>query len=647
MVLLGITALFPSWFDNRDIIYKEVTRRFISHEKVLAMEKAEWKENNDQFIAVSIEQSNRQRSQRLGIAYEDYKKEIDDFNLLNEQLMNAIKRNDIALIDKISQQFRPEQLNSNYLINVIQNENVDAFSVLYENSSACNVKESLAVKETVKDKVISHFFDPSSTERTVYYRILQGSNDDLLRAWFKADCLYDVAQYVDNKSKFEFLNELFKALVKKGTSNRVLSLEGLNDYNYLVHLAIHQNLINKKEKVAQTIFQEAYSDLTKNQKALSLNFLLAENSNRDSSDIFLHALRRGQLLFAKTVLEYDKEYIKRNNLTANIYKTIIAKKFPDRETVELLTHGYLNFHNSGVDMSGALVFAVENGTFRTVNLLLHNDSELTFNELPVTNWRKFDRAIRDKSLNEFKLLLDRGLDFNKFDFKGLDQLARAMNEGNVELVDFLLLNAKIDPVIEYRGKTILDMKIGGDVDTQASILAQLKKHGAHDDYFKIVRERTGVAEDPNCSVGEQLGLESYADNRVLFVITNSSIRKIGLQNHAELMDYCDASLTYCTSEKGQSIDDCVTSIPVCPDNVTIDPNTIKPAEICCPNEIRNIYVAARCSGLDAYSSTFYLSGQGLHETYSIPTFLTGTKEYQEFHKAKNQITVPLKNENNN
>ena len=612
IITLGFTAIFPGWYDNRKIIYNEISHRFMPNEEIILREKAA----------------------RAGIPYKEYKQKITAeaqakalLAKLNLDLDNALAVNDPELIKVAVNNFSSEQISSKQLISVIKNGNLIAFTGLYKKSPSCHVEKQLKSVDIAKLKKVKH--DVNLFEKTTYRALLDSDHDELLRAWYEMGCGQVVASQVNEKSNDEFLNGLVKDLVIRKTPNKVLALKGLDEFEYLSTQVIWQSLKKGWDETAQSLFEGIYEndDLTLH----AINFADVKHDSGAKDDMVLYALRHEHLLFAKSVLDYDLDYIKRNNLSAEVYKTIVAKPFPFRATVQLLSDGLLDLEATKIDTKAALLSSVEAGVFETVVLLLKHDTTITLENLTVKSWGKFDRSIRHKSLEMFSFLLERGLDFDEFDYKGVDQLSNAMLQGDEALVQFLLVTAGINPAIEFRGKTILDNEIGGDTDTQARIKALLTQHGAHDDYFRLVRDRTGVEENLNCSVGQQLGEHSYASEELIDFFGRAFESKEKITK----INICEAALIGCTGKNGHSIDDCLGgTIPVCVNDNSINVSTMKPADICCPSDIKETYVEAKCSGLDTINAAITLRGKGFTEAYTIPRFLTHTKEYQDFSKAK-------------
>ena len=116
------------------------------------------------------------------------------------------------------------------------------------------------------------------------------------------------------------------------------------------------------------------------------------------------------------------------------------------------------------------------------------------------------------------------------------------------------------------------------------------------------------------------------------------------QENVSQINMCEAALIGCTGRNGHSLDDCLGgTIPVCIDDAQVNVSAIKPANMCCPSGIKETYVEARCSGLDAISSAFTLRGNGFHESYTVPSFLTYTKEYLELSKSRSKAKEDAKN----
>ncbi len=623
MVVLCITALFPGWYDNRGIIFNEVSQRFMSNDEVIMREKAS----------------------RADVPYQEYKEKAEAkkkakalLAKLNAGLDQAIAANDSAAINRAVAKFSAEQIKPNNVVSLIESSNITAFTALYQQSLACNTDyQRDLVKTQMKNKTATDY-RVSQFETKVSRAVLANSNDALMLAWYEMKCWRSATELAN---KHDYLKALAHKLVVRNKPNRVLALKNAEDFDYLLTQVLWQSLNKRNDAAAQSLFEKAYVEDTKKKPIVSF-VDVKKGRGGISSDLVFYALKNNHLLFAESVLQYDPEYIKRNNLSWNIYNDIVAKRFPERKTVQLLSNGLLDLESVKIDVNSELTTAIENGITESVLLLLNHDAKATLKNLPVTDWENFRRSSANLPLQTQRFLFERGLDYGVFAYQGVDQLANAMSKGDEALVEFYLAEAGVKPAIEYRGKTILDAAIGGDTKTQQRILALLTEYGAHDDYFKLIREITGVEYDPNCSVGQPLEPSRYASNKLV-----EQLKAAESQQPLTPMNFYEAAIVHCVSDNGHDLDSCIVSIRACSDSSAATPRAqMKSSDLCCPSHVKRTYTQARCSGMDVASAAVTLRGTGFTEAYTIPLFFTYTKEYKELQESQQKTSKEseIKNE---
>jgi len=202
----------------------------------------------------------------------------------------------------------------------------------------------------------------------------------------------------------------------------------------------------------------------------------------------------------------------------------------------------------------------------------------------------------------------------------------------VDIVE-LLLESDVKPDRLYRGKSILDTQTSQKTENSQKIRDLLIAKGAHNNLGKLVRKETGVKYNPQCKIGEA-SVRQYATKPEYLSVINEGLEK-GL--NADNYGLCHVGLLLCTKSQENSLDDCFESAPACTtSNGATRFSKDNPAtNLCCPQEAKSRYNEMRCSGLGVIAASFALRDMGFPTTYTIPTFMVNTPEYQK-HIAENE-----------
>lgn len=308
IVLLAFTAIMPNWFDDSDVIHKQLLHRFTSGAE-LAM---------------------RERAKQKGIPYKEYKQKTEADRAsrallasqnvkLNVELDVAILKNDLNAISTAANRLSIGEIGPDRLLASIENGNTIIFKALYRNSILCNKPQTWPVG-------IYQF------EKDVYKAVIQARNVEVLHAWYGMGC---------HNNKRELPIRIGKDLVTLNKSRNIFVLAEFEDYLLFVKQVIWESLKRDQDANAQIVFEHAISTLDK--KNPEVTFLSRKQFDKAlygrpnfeiSDDLFIYALARRHLLFAQSVLDYDPNYIKRNSLLFHARDEVCYTNFPKEHVVK-------------------------------------------------------------------------------------------------------------------------------------------------------------------------------------------------------------------------------------------------------------------------------------------------------------------------
>ena len=314
IVLLGFTAIMPNWFRDRDVIYEQLANRFSSTEELIL----------------------REHAKRKGIPYKQYKQQLEADRARNEllalqnaklnvQLDAALASHDLEAVSTAANNLSIGEIGSERLLLAIKSENATIFKALYRNSLLCNLPQHWPVS-------ILPF------KKDVYNAVIRAQNVEIFHAWYEMGC--HIGRYENRKA---LRQSMAIDLIKLNKTRNIFVLAEFDEYLDLVSEIIWQNLKRKQDANAQAIFEQAFSTLDKknpevtflNRKEYSKDYYIYGKPNfKSSDDLFIYALEQRYLLFAKSVLEHDPNYITRNGLQYHARDKVCYTNFPEAHVVK-------------------------------------------------------------------------------------------------------------------------------------------------------------------------------------------------------------------------------------------------------------------------------------------------------------------------
>jgi hypothetical protein len=588
IVVLAITAIFPSWYDNRGIVVDEITAKFMSTDDLVI----------------------RENARRQNRPYKEFRAEVlqkrkikEDQQALVANLKEAIREQDQQRLLALLSSSLKRDLPLDLYVQVIEQNYIEGFAAINQAGVACTT-----LPAQFKDDAI--MFSAINRIHAKTLNAVLRSNAAIFAKWMELDC-YKVHSNIEQR------------LIGNSQFTEWLNRISLEDKDAVFWQAIlSKSIATNNDEVSKRLIGEGVALSNESLLAVNNRLLLASKK----VDAFTSLIQRQKIELAAGILQKHPGYIFDNNLDQEVFDAIktgrqlrsIYKAFPS----SLLRLDALQF--KPVD---ELEQAVLKGNLARIIWLLELAPSLNFSLLESTDldYAKLDRSLQFESVEHLPLLLERSLDLKKFEYKGLDQVANAARRGNIELVKRILeKGVKLDTL--YRGKSILSSLPPSDLPSYQDIKTLLISKGAHDDLGKLVRHTSGVKYDPTCKIG-QPSIQQYATKPEYLSVINGMFDQ-GLT--ANSFEICHISLLLCTKNQVNSLDDCFESAPVCiGDDTEAAVSKDKYAQgLCCPSAAKLRYNEMRCSGLGVVAASTMLRGMGFPETYTLPTFMLNTPEYQ-------------------
>jgi hypothetical protein len=592
MVLLGFTALFPGWFDNRHIITDEITSRFMSADDQILREKAQlkgvdFKEYKSKVLAQRVV-----AKQKSGLLAQLTKAQEDGDNTLLKKTLSVMQRDDVP---------------STIFAKAIENENLGALVAMSEVGFKCTLSGPTETLSKANDPRFDH--GQWQTLRMFY----QSNSPEVFAEWVALGCYQDQSQFIRN-------------MLAKNKQSLFGGVPMNNNSAPFWKEVFWQSVLSKNEGYALSLIDAGVGQIKSSDE-----FALFEgpiNSDKQA-DILLKSIDLKLAKVVEGILAVDKNYIRRNNISKHVLRALTSRG--RILTIDTFTEGILDESVLKDEIPTYFAKAVEKGDVGMLRLLLSLDATLSLKSFDAANLANLDRTLSGAEVIHFPLLVENELKPNEFKYKGLDQLSQAMYLGDVALVDMILAMG-VNPKKLYRGRSILDASMGGERRQQEQIKASLVNAGATQNLGALVRQETGVEYESSCLIGKR-SVSSFQSSEYY-----QPIKKMMTERKKDSIDayqVCELALLICTQNYKTGLDDCFESIPSCPQRVEDNGFHVKtiPSPICCPKVAKTRYNEMRCSGLDVISSSLMLRKMGFSESYSIPTFFLNTREYHE-HSAK-------------
>ncbi len=590
IIVLGFTALFPGWYDNRQIIFDEVSSRFMSPDDIAIREDARRKNTPFKEHKADVVERRLAKQRRLDLQ--------NSFNA-------ALDGGDNQRLKETLSQMEKRDVPSNIYARAIRQNNIGALSIIANAGIPCrydggsNVFASTKGAENVR-------VSQSLTLSAIY----ESSNPDVVAKWVALGCYSGQPYFAKNIVAKETLHLFDKVPKTKSTAKLWQDL-------------LWESVVAKNQDQAVDLIQGGVGLIESDRE-----FSLGERgqASNDRQDIFLVSLSLSLPKVAANILVQDPGYVRRRGLSKSVLNSLQARR---RAHVPIDMFLNAEFDKNALQelMPEYWESAISAGDIGMMRLLLTLEPTLSFDAHNASDLANLDRALRSRDSVHLPLLIERKLDFNAFDYKGLDQLQQAMFAGDPALVDSLL-QAGIDPRAVYRGRSILSSQVGGDSAQQDKIKAALVKHGATTDLAALVRLKTGVQHDQRCRAGKRSDIDFQSPE--YYRPLKEQLREI---NKKTLSAYraCEVSLLVCTKSQEFGLDDCFESLPSCPKRVEDNGFSLGtlPSPVCCPDAAKKRYNEMRCAGLGVLAASMTLSELPFTKYYSVPVFFINTKEYKQ------------------
>lgn len=584
IVLLGFTALFPGWFDNRQVVMDEITARFMSVD--------------DQVL--------RQQARDKQIDFKAYKAQVLALRAtqkrkaeLREMLAAAHKSGDNVALKNTLVQMQRNDVPSRLFVSAIENENIGALTAMSEAGYKCILDDASASNGNVNR------YNNSSVSSAFY----KSNNADVFSEWVGLGCYQGQVYFIKN-----LLKQNKQALFANVAINNTTELFWSD--------VLWESVLLKMDSYAASLIDKGVGRTDRSELFATLKGL---NISSTFDDILLESINLRLALVSERILSVDKNYIRRNELSKSVLQMLLNRH--QRNMIEIFQVNVLNLSELAEVIPKHLVTSVNKGDVNMIRLLLSLDSTLSMSSFEAHNLTALNRALRGSEVIHFPQLVDRGLNFKAFKYQGLDQLSQALSLGDEILVSKILAMG-VNPKRLYRGRSILATPIGGDLTKQKAINTSMINAGATNDLGELVRHETGVKYAPNCSIGKHAEI-TFQTPKYYQPIT-ALLRK---QKTETLTSYqvCEVALLICTKNAETVLDDCFESVPVCPQRVEDKGFHVKgiPSPVCCPSEAKKRYNEMRCSGLGIAASVSTLSRMGFSETYGIPAFFHYILKHEE------------------
>jgi hypothetical protein len=593
IIVLAITAIFPGWYDNRHIVVDEITAKFMSTDDLIIRENAQRQNRPYKEVKAEVLQKRKVKEDRQALAAN-----------LKEAIQTQDQQRLLVLLSSSLKRDFPQDL----YVQAIEQNYLDGLEIINRAGIACN-----ALPTQFKDDAI--MFNAINSIHAKTLNAVFKSNATVFSKWLELDC-YKVHSNIEQR------------LIGHPQFSEWLNSVSFDDKDAAFWQKIlSQSVATNNDEIAKKLIAAGV--------ALSNDSLLTINNRRLSAsnnvDPLTSLIQRNKIELAAEILQKQPNYIAENNLDQEVFNAIKSGR-QLRSIYEAFPSSFLRLDALQFKPAEELEQAVQKGNLARIIWLLELDPSINFSMLEpasseqALDYAKLDRSLQFDNVEHIRLLLERGFDLNSFEYKGLDQVANAARRGDVDLVSLLLeKGVKLNTL--YRGQSILTALSSGNLENHKAIKALLISKGAHDNLGKLVRQTTGVKYNPQCKIGLP-SIQQFATKPEYLGLINDAIGE-GLK--ANNFGICHASLLLCTKDQKNSLDDCFESAPACTgdDNQIVFGKDKQAQSLCCPAAAKFRYNEMRCSGLGVISASAMLRDMGFPETYTMPTFMLNTPEYQK------------------
>ena len=214
-----------------------------------------------------------------------------------------------------------------------------------------------------------------------------------------------------------------------------------------------------------------------------------------------------------------------------------------------------------------------------------------------------------------KLLLENGAKVSDIRFEGVNLLRRAIGNGQLEYVGYLLKKG-VNPnplLIKY---TVLGEAEKKQQPDSEKIVTLLKKFGASNDVLAIVRKARGISSNNACDIGNNKINSSIFLDAAQHI--NKQLKNPDFKTPKRMKKslLCETGIVYCRNQ-GHGVDDCFKSIHTCSNSDDLIGVDELKTNVCCEADIKSSYIKARCSGLSVTETIMWQDR--FSTSYGIPT----------------------------
>jgi len=422
----------------------------------------------------------------------------------------------------------------------------------------------------------------------------------------KDDLAFDEAIAKIKKDEFELsFSDIYSQIIKNDhhyAFNHVLKAGISCHYNSNTGVGAYTAATNSNhEKYLEQLLEHG-CDTSEKENSISLSDLILKSKYRhrvlllpniklkDSvlNVLLLDAIKDGSLELVTSLIERGAS----PNLHQDYRSPLSASLLNKQPEITILL-----IENGATVKQSTFVSAVGDGYYKLASEILKREPKYLNSEMVL---RRLFASENSKLRNDgIKYLIAQGFKFNKLDNTGIQWLINAIELKDLPLVT-ILLGQGVDPRKRYKFKTALGAAKSIESENMPEIIKLLDQYNATDDILAMVREEKGIESNENCDLGSKVNYkQGEIANNVLREAEEDTIKANELIK-PEIG--CSAVSADCINQ-GFGSDDCIYSVPVCKNNKTLIDS------LCCPNEFKEEYFIARCSGLSVRETLNWLDNK--------------------------------------
>lgn len=331
--------------------------------------------------------------------------------------------------------------------------------------------------------------------------------------------------------------------------------------------------------------------------------LAPEQLNRERRDILEDAIYQGMPKLVNAILDADNNYIHKAESIDSVMRLLSQR--PLEVPIDSFLGDRLDLNQVKSELPAYWYNAVIRGDVGMLRLLMSYDAGFNLEPFGNEQLTKLDIRLRSKQVMHFTQLVAAGLDYNQFEYRGLDQLSHAVSLGDIDLVR-AILDLGVNPSVLYRGRSVLQTPINAGLVKQRKIRLLLEKNGA----IGSLSSSLPITDNSACSVGKKVALSHH--NKYYYLPVKEYMRKHGRRT-LETNKVCEVAIGICTSKDEFSLDDCFESLGTCTsrEDERGYGSGVSVSTVCCPVLVKQTYNRSRCSGHDPQLASEELKEVGL------------------------------------